>query len=85
MKPIAEEQRETPPSCTDLTEWRREAGEACVVVTADDRVLPFASWEDATAFYRERALQLDGEIASARFFLCNEGEWTEVRTPEFAN
>ena len=68
-----------------VTNWYREAVEECVVVMGDERVLPFASWEDAVAYYRERARLLDEGVGSARFFLCKDGQWTRVERPEFAN
>jgi hypothetical protein len=68
-----------------LADWRPETDEACVIVTGDDRVLPFASWEDAKYFYREGANLLEDALGSARFFVCREGRWSEVMGPGFAN
>lgn len=51
----------------------------------DHCVLPFASWDALTNFYREKARMMDDQFASARFFRCTEGQWTEVARPEFAN
>ena len=37
-----------------FAEWCHETDEGCIVVTGDDRVLPFLSWDEAKHYYRER-------------------------------
>jgi hypothetical protein len=68
-----------------FAEWCKDRAEGCFVVMGDDQVLPFATWDEAKAFYRERARSLDGAVESARFFVCQAGQWSEVASPGFEN
>jgi len=68
-----------------FAEWCHETDEGCIVVTGDDRVLPFLSWDEAKHYYRERSRLLDQSVSTARFFVRLGESWDEVRAPAFAN
>jgi len=68
-----------------FAEWCHETDEGCIVVTGDDRVLPFLSWDEAKHYYRERSRLLDQSVSTPRFFVLLGESWDEDFVPTFAN